>query len=98
MVAASLSSNLVMAVLTQNDTRTVNRLMPRIVCQRPAVRVRRKAARPDLGLDASVVQDHQLAHPSASDPGLIARIRPAVYLLSARRPSLRAEDVRSVWQ
>src|SRR6185437_9088689 len=54
--------------------------------------------RPDLGLDASVVQDHQLAHPSASDPGLIDRIRPAVYLLSARRPSLRAEDVRSVWQ
>src|SRR6185503_2828782 len=37
-------------------------------------------------------------HPSASDPGLIDRIRPAVYLLSARRPSLRAEDVRSVWQ
>jgi hypothetical protein len=60
MVAASLSSNLVMAVLTQNDTRTVNRLMPRIVCQRPAARVRRKPRR-DLGLDANIVQDHQLA-------------------------------------
>jgi hypothetical protein len=97
MVAASLSSNLVMAVLTQNDTRTVNRLMPRIVCQRPAVRVLEKPRR-DLGLDANVVQDHQLAHLSASDPGLMDRIRPAVDLLSAARPSLRTGDVRSVWQ